>query len=162
MCFPATGKSLTVTNYWFALPQLDKAMGSSGRMAKEKFPVDKWGILQYSPPSPPQSTEEFHRESFPTSFTQKLIPNGEVTVANLSERENIERNHLDLSRGVWLRGGIERLFADWEREKKKTRNRNLSFGNCAIARLFKCNVRMLINNINKHWLIFENLYLTCN
>lgn len=163
LCSPVRGKSLTVTYYWFVFPQLDKAVGSSGRMARKSCQGINEEVLPFSPPSPPQGTEDFHRESCPGSFIQTLIPNGEATVANLSEKENIERHHLDLSRSVWLKGRIERLFADWERgKKKKNRNRNLSFGNCAIARLFKCNVRMLINNINKHWLIFENLYLTCN
>lgn len=111
LCSPVTGKGLTVAYYWFVLPQLNKAMGSSGRISRKSWQWINEDVLQYSPP---QSTEEFHRESCPASFTQELIPDGEVTVANLSERENVEWNHLDLSRGVWLRGGFERLFADWE------------------------------------------------
>lgn len=81
-----------MTFYGFVLPQLDKAMGSSGRMARKSCQVINEEVLPFSPPSPPHGTEEFPRESCPASFTQKLIPNGEGAVANLSEKENIERD----------------------------------------------------------------------
>lgn len=57
-------------------------------------------------------------------FTQKLISNREVSVANL-ERESIMWDHLDRIRGMWLTGGIERDFANEEKKNSGIENHPL-------------------------------------